>query len=236
MQPAVTSGWGIVALGAVAGLLLTAFVQRAARAPALQTWARWFNPILVATWVALAWLATRRLLEADSTVQVAARAVVVLAVIVLFAPLLRDLFAAAVISLEGRHRVGDDIRVAGLEGRVVALGLRTVVLSRRDGSECAVPNGRFVAAEVVRLNHASGQAPCEFDVRVPAGRGVDAATAEVVRAALLSPFAAPGSLPEVFVTQSDGSELSLRVRAYVFDRLFEERYRSDILARLAERD
>ena len=63
--------------------------------------------------------------------------------------------------------------------------------------------------------------------------GVEAATIELVEAAVLSPLAAPGSLPEVYVVEANGPRLRLRMRVYVFDRTYEERYRSDILARLA---
>jgi small-conductance mechanosensitive channel len=226
-------GWGLLAIGTVVALLLTVSVRRASRAPALQRWARWFNPIIVAIWLAVGWLATKRALSAESLGQMAARVVLLVAVLAIAAPLLRDLLAAVMISFEGRHRIGDDVRVAGLEGRVIELGLRSVVVRRRDGSECGIPNSRFMAAEVVRLNLPSGEAPLEFEVAIAPGRDVEHARHEVVQAALLSPFAAPGSLPEVFVVATEGPQLRLRVRAYVFDRLYEERYRSDILARLA---
>ena len=233
-QIAATSWWGLL-VGAAIALVLTFVIRRASRAPALQAWARWFNPLVVAIWLVVAWLATKRALSAESLPQLAARVALLVAMLAIAAPLLRDLIAAVMISLEGRTRIGDDVRVAGLEGRVIELGLRSVIVRRHDGSECGIPNGRFIAAEVVRLNLPSGEAPCEFEVVLGPDRDVEHAREELVQAALLSPVAAPGSLPEVFVVGTDTPQLRLRVRAFVFDRRYEERYRSDILARLHDR-
>jgi small-conductance mechanosensitive channel len=242
MQPAVieqsaapltTAGWGWVAIGFGVALLSTLVLRRAAQAPALRRFERWFNPIVVMAWLTFVWLAALRLLVAATWVGVAVRGMLLAVALVLLTPLLRDLIAAVTIALEGRHRGGDDVRVGELEGRIEVLGLRSVVLRRHDGSECSIPNRRFVASDIVRLNLPSGEAPCEFDILVPIVRGVAAASAELVEAALLSPYAAPGSLPEVFVLGSEPDGLRLRVRVFVFDRRYEDRYRSDILARMS---
>jgi small-conductance mechanosensitive channel len=241
MQPAViepatiplsSAGWGWVALAFAASLLSTLVLGRAARVPALRSFARWLKPVVVVAWLALAWLAALRLIAAPTWAGVAVRGALLAVALVLLAPLLRDLVAAVTIALEGRQRAGDDVRVGAFEGRIETLGLRSVVLRRPDGSECSIPNRRFVASEVVRLNLPSGEAPCEFDIVVPLASGVENASAELVEAALLSPYAAPGSLPEVFVLASEPDVLRLRVRVFVFDRRYEDRYRSDIHARL----
>jgi hypothetical protein len=83
---------------------------------------------------------------------------------------------------------------------------------------------------------ASGEAPLEFEVTVPGERDLESISAEIVEAALLSPLAAPGSLPEVFVVDTEGSRPRLRVRAYVFDRAYASRYKSDLVARLSSRE
>jgi hypothetical protein len=127
------------------------------------------------------------------------------------------------------------VRVGKVEGRIVDMGLRSVVLRARDGTESTIPNHRFLASEVVRLNLGVHDAPCEFEVVLPEGRSLETETRRLVEAAMLSPFAAPGGHPEVFVVAGEDGELRLRVRAYVFDRSYEERYRGDILARFEAR-
>jgi small-conductance mechanosensitive channel len=256
MQPAVTADAGVAAaapeaatrlgsvldlavVGAVVGIVvgtavvLTWLMRRAALAPALQPWVRWLHPLVVLAWLGAAALAVVPSLRAETLGESAGRVALLVVLGVVTAPMLRDLLTGMVLSLEGRHRVGDDIRVGELEGRIVSLGLRSVVLRAHDGSELTIPNGRFAAADVARLNLPSGEAPLELEISLHREGGVEAATIELVEAAVLSPLAAPGSLPEVFVVEADGPRLRLRMRVYVFDRAYQERYRSDILARLA---
>jgi small-conductance mechanosensitive channel len=224
-------GWGVVALVFLTTMVLSLLVRRAARAPALRRWQRWFNPLVAAAWLVATWVVAQRLLAAPTLASTVGRVALVVVLLVLVAPFARDVLAAAVISFEGRHRMGDDVRVGRVEGRIVELGLRAVVLRATDGTESTIPNHRFLASEVVRLNLGVHEAPFEFEVVLPAGRSLETETRRLLEAAMLSPFAAPGGLPEVFVVAGDDGELRLRVRAYVFDRSYEERYRGDILAR-----
>lgn len=231
--PPTALGWMLLLAVAGTAVVLTWLVRRAALAPALRPWVRWLHPLVVLTWLGAAALLTLLSLRVETLAETAGRVALLVVLGVVTAPMLRDFLAGMVISVEGRHRVGDDIRVGALEGRIVALGLRSVVLRAHDGSELTIPNGRFAAADVARLNLPSGEAPFELEVELHREGGVEAATIELVEAAVLSPLAAPGSLPEVYVVQADGPRLRLRMRVYVFDRTYEERYRSDILARLA---
>lgn len=231
--PPTALGWMLLLAVAGAAVVLTWLVRRAALAPALRPWVRWLHPLVVLTWVGAAVLLTLLSLRVDTLAETAGRVALLVVLGVVTAPMLRDLLAGMVVSLEGRHRVGDDLRVGALEGRIVELGLRSVVLRAHDGSELTIPNGRFAAADVARLNLPSGEAPFELEVELHRAGGVEAATMELVEAAVLSPLAAPGSLPEVYVVEANGPHMRLRMRVYVFDRTYEERYRSDILARLA---
>lgn len=232
-EPMTALGWMLLLAVAGAAVVLTWLVRRAALAPALQAWVRWLHPLVVLAWLGAAALLTMMSLRVETLGQTAGRVALLVVLGVVTAPMLRDLLSGMVIAFEGRHRLGDDIRVGALEGRIVALGLRSVVLRAHDGSEHTTPNSRFAAADVVRLNLPSGEAPFELEVVLHREGGVEAATNELVEAAVLSPLAAPGSLPEVYVMETDGPRLRLRMRVYVFDRMYEERYRSDILARLA---
>lgn len=231
--PPTALGWMLLLAVAGTAVVLTWLVRRAALAPALRPWVRWLHPLVVLTWLGAAALLALLSLRVETLAETAGRVALLVVLGVVTAPMLRDLLAGMVISIEARHRVGDDIRVGELEGRIVALGLRSVVLRAHDGSELTIPNGRFAAADVARLNLPSGEAPFELEVELEREGGVEAATIELVEAAVLSPLAAPGSLPEVYVVEAHGPRLRLRMRVYVFDRTYEERYRSDILARLA---
>lgn len=204
---------------------------RAGAAPTLRGAQRWLHAASVLGWMFGAWLTGLRLLEAPTLAETAARAVLLLIVIVVALPILHDVFAGLALAVEGRQRIGDDVRVDGHEGRIVGFGLRSVVLRDHDGTEITMPYRRFAAHEIVRLNLARRDAPCQFDVAVPPDFDLEFGTRRLLEAALLSPYAAPSRRPEVFVIADARGGMRLCVRAYVFDRAHEERYRGDVLAR-----
>jgi potassium efflux system protein len=190
--------------------------------------------VIVLAWAGFTGLVAWRVLSvADTWNATLARAGAIAVVALIVAPLGRDLAGAAVLGLEGRYRIGDDVRVGTHEGRIALLGLRSVVLRADDGAEISVRNQQFLASDVVRLNSATGRVPVEIELSIRLGDDIDRLAHRLVDAALISPLAAPGALPEVFVSEADGDRLRLRLRAYVFDREYAARYKSDILTRLA---
>lgn len=223
--------WGAVALILGLALALGMLTVRAGTAPVLRRGQRWFHACSVIAWTVGAWLAGLRLLEAPTLAETAARAVLLLIVVVIALPVLHDLVAGLALAIEGRHQIGDDVRVGAFEGRIIAFGLRSAVLRERDGTETTLPYRRFAAREIVRLNLARQDAPCQFEIAIPPELDLEASTRKLLEAAMLSPYAAPGRRPEVFAVADAQGGMRLRVRAYVFDRAYEERYRGDVLAR-----
>lgn len=223
--------WGLVVLILALALVLGLLTVRAGAAPVLRRAQRWLHASAVVAWTVGAWLAGLRLLEAPTLAETAARGLLALIIVVIALPILHDLAAGLALAIEGRHHIGDDVRIAESEGRIITLGLRSMVLRDRDGTETTVPYRRVGAAEVVRLNLARQDAPCEFEVAIPADLDLDACTRKLLEAAMLSPYAAPGRRPEVFAIADARGGVRLCVRAYVFDRAYEERYRGDVLSR-----
>jgi small-conductance mechanosensitive channel len=223
--------WGVVVIMFAVALALGLLTVRAGGTSTLRRAQRWFHAASVTCWTLGAWLAGLRLLEAPTLGEIAARAVLLLIVIVVALPGLHDLFAGVAVAVEGRHRIGDDVRIDGNEGLIVGFGLRSVVLRDHDGTETTMPYRRLASHEIVRLNLARRDAPCQFDLAVPRGFDLEAGTQRLLEAALLSPYAAPSRRPEVFVVADARGGMRLCVRAYVFDRAHEERYRGDVLAR-----
>jgi hypothetical protein len=223
--------WGVIALVVVTALAFGLLSVRASTAPTLRRGQRWFHAISVLGWLIGAWLAGLRLLEAPSLHETLARAVLVLAVVIATLPVLHDLFSGLALALEGRHQIGDDVRIATHEGRIVRFGLRSVVLRDRNGTETTLPYRRFAASEIVRLNLLRQDAPCQFEIAVPPEFDLDIGMRRLLEAAMLSPYAAPGRRPEVFAVADAQGGMRLRVHGYVFDHAYEERYRGDVLAR-----
>lgn len=223
--------WALAASVVAIALAASVLTVRLGAAPALHRWQRWLHPTAVLGWAVATWLVGLRLLAADSLAETVARGLLLLVGVVVALPVLRDVLAGLALVLEGRHRLGDDVRVDGHEGRIVALGLRSAVLRDRDGTETTLPYRRLVGSEIVRLSLARRDAPCEFEVAIPHELELEAVSTRLLEAAMLSPYAAPNRRPEVFAVADQFGGVRVRVRAYVFDRAYEERYRGDVLAR-----
>jgi hypothetical protein len=224
--------WGPTGLLVLLALAL-AFVAVRGASATLRRWQRWLLPLAVLAWAVAGWRVGLALLSADTLAELGARALLCTIAMLAALPLLRDLVAGVAIALEGLHRVGDEIRIGGHEGRIQAFGLRSVILRERDGTEATVPNRVFASSEVERLTLGEhGQdAPTELEISLPPGGDLEAIRRRLLEAALLSPYAAPGRRPEVFAVADARGELRLRLHAFVFDRSHEERYRGDVLAR-----
>jgi small-conductance mechanosensitive channel len=237
VQFALNSGWAGAGLAIAGALALSLLTARIGAAPALRAWQRWLHVLSVLAWVGAAWVIGLRVLTADTLPETIARGLLLGLAVLVALPVLRDVLAGFVLAIEGRHRLGDEVRVADFEGRIVAFGLRSVVLRDRDGTETTTPYRRFAGHEIVRLNLlntlniARQDAPCEFEVAVPTNVELEDASRRLLEAAILSAYAAPGRRPEVFAVADEAGGMRVRVRAVVFDRAYEQRYRADVLAR-----
>jgi hypothetical protein len=193
--------------------------------------------MLVLIWVAVVALWLRRLVP-DEGAHGLARAAVLIVIAVAALPWLRNLFHAVVFGFENRYRLGDDLRVGEIEGRLIAIGSRAVILRAPDGTEIALTHAMLAKQPVVRLGQPSAgpslvrDTPCEISLAVPESIDVQVASERACTAAALSPYAAPRVEPRVFVL-TDGlpGALRLRVQGCVFDREYEPHYRSDVAVR-----
>jgi small-conductance mechanosensitive channel len=223
--------WVAVAAWFALALVASMLAHRGANAPPLRRWQRLLHILAVAGWTVTACFAGLRLVYRPLPTETAVRGLLLLIVVAVALPILRDLFAGLAIAIEGRYGIGDDVRIDTREGRIVTFGLRSVVLRDIDGTEITLPNRRFAAREIQRLNLARQDAPCQFEVAVGPNADLQELTRRLFEAAMLSPYAAPGRRADVFAVADERGNMRLRVRAFVFDRAYEERYRGDVLSR-----
>lgn len=227
--------WWILALLTATALGLSWLLQRLGRTRAFVVVWRWIPILHVLLWALVVAVWLRRLIP-DEGLHGLAGAVLVGIVAIAALPWLRDLFHAVVFGLENRYRLGDDLRVGEVEGRLSAVGPRAIVLRALDGTEITIPHATLAKHNVVRLNLEVRDAPCELLLHAPL---VDDPRALVERAriaAALSPYASPRCAPQVLLApDAPPGLLRLRVRGFVFDREHAPRFRSDVSARfLAE--
>lgn len=186
--------------------------------------------ILVLIWAGVVAMWMRRWVP-DEGEHGLARAAVLIVIAIAALPWLHNLFHAVVFGFENRYRIGDDLRIGEIEGRLTAIGSRAVTLRAADGTEVTLTHATLAKQPVVRLSQDLRDAPCEISLFAPESLDVQLASELACTAAALSPYAAPQVEPQVFViTEGQGSPGAVRLRLLgsVFDREFEPHYRSDV--------
>lgn len=209
-------------------------LRRVARIQAFSAAHRWLPPISVLLWALLAmvWL---RWAFRDADSHAIARGVLILLLAIATLPWLRNAVHSVVFALESRYRLGDDLRVGEIEGRLVTIGSSVIVLRATNGTEAAIPHARLATDPVVRLSLGIRDAPCEMQISVPAWVHPERAVELCRLAAALSPYAAPTCRPQVLAATTDPTQgVVLRVTGFVFDRDHEQRYRSDVATRIID--
>ena len=207
----------------------TWLLQRTKAAKAMRAVHRWIPLGQAAVWTALGALWLRRLLpDADHGL---ARAAVVVLLAVAALPWLRNVVHGVVFGFENQFRLGDDLRIGEVEGRLSAIGAAGLVLRASDGTEVTIPHARLATDPVVRLNLDVRDAPCELRLAVPPGMGVEHAMELARTVAALSPHAAPRCSPQVFLVTDGLGAVHLKLRGFVSDRDLAPLYRSDVRAR-----
>ena len=232
--PVELEGVLLIALVIASAIGVSWGLRRIGRVRALRDVHTWIPLVHIVVWCGALWVLFRPALADPS----AGRAYLWLAAITVFViaglPWLRNVLAGLVIVLERRYRVGDDLRVGPLSGRVMSLGMRSILLRTPLGTELRLPYVHLLGEPVERLNLRSRDSPCELRVRVPEGVAIADALEAARLAATLSPFASPRLAPEILVMRDggDGEQVTLSVRGFAFDREHEARFISDLLARV----
>lgn len=233
MEPALAApGPPWLAASAALALGSTWLTRRAASVPALRNWHRWLHPFVVLAWLATLWVVSMRLLSAATLPELAARGLILATILAALIPVLRDLLAGVAIAVEGRVGLGQKVVIAGYEGKVVHLGLRSVVIRADDRTERVFSNRRIGEVDVIRHDGAREDAPCSWEIQVPAHLPLPIATTQLEQAILLSPYLAPGKRPEIFLLRFEAGVAFMRVRTHVFDVHYSDAFHGDVLARL----
>lgn len=224
----VDSGWSISAvkvLLVLAGALCVFAAIRATRGLAAtiavsRVWrARFerFGPITeLFTWSIFAAIAIAWLLEGHQLATIILLAGALLVVIIAGFFSIRDYFAGVIVRVERFARVGDEISVDGVVGRVVSLGSRTLELETDEGDVVLLPYSGLGRHNIIRRQRAGIAPRHTFTVKLP--QGMDASHAEQLAydAIILNHWAAPRHDPTVRVI--DPQTLRLTVQPVVAAR------------------
>ncbi len=94
----------------------------------------------------------------------------VLLIIIFAWPSLYDLISGVFFRVRQPCEVGDSVRMDDVEGRVVEVGTRGLVLQTREGDEAMIPYGRLARQTLRRTQLVSGTHIHAFQVQPPAGK------------------------------------------------------------------
>jgi small-conductance mechanosensitive channel len=126
---------------------------------------------------------------------------------------------------------GDLVEAAGRRGIVVRVGMTALRLRGFDHIEHEIPNWRLLREGLSRLSVDAAEVPVEVDLPWNASVAPIDARALAAICAATSPFASLHARPETFlmVDDRDATRIRVRVRGYVFDPTYAEKYRSHVL-------
>jgi small-conductance mechanosensitive channel len=149
-------------------------------------------------------------------------------------PILGNLFAGVVISLERPFRINDWVKVANVEGRVVGITWRTTRLRTRENDDLVIPNGKIAEEPIINYYYPHPmhveRLRVSVDYQTPPYR---------VQQALLNCLSGVTGVldkpsPEVQVASFDDSAITYELRIWVDDVAQAPRIGSDIRARVWE--
>lgn len=151
-------------------------------------------------------------------------------------PLLRNIVAGIVLSIDRQFEEEDTIQVGEHEGEVVSIGLRNVRLRDGRGHLIEVPNAHFLSETTSNVTPNTTDAQVKISMVLPETTEAALARKVAYTASVVSRFASPSHAPEVFVNTEGTEDLltHLTIRGYVFDPAFEDHYRSDVVELIRE--
>ena len=132
---------------------------------------------------------------------------------------LRDFIAGVFVKAGRVCRDGDHVRIADVEGRIVRMGQRVLVLETSDGDEAIVPYSQVARERLLRTSGGDAVTPHVFNASRPASLPLAELKATVRRSALSVHWCAVSREPDVAV--DDDGRLEITVYSIDADRGFE---------------
>lgn len=197
-------------------------------------------PMLAPATQGLAYLITAFVLlrvlfpEIDLAPLLATSAVTSLVLGLALQPILANLFAGIVISLEQPFRLDDWVRVDQIEGRVVQITWRTTHIRTRNNDNLIIPNARMAEQDIINYYY-----PNQMHLTlVHVGVSYTAPPYRVRRALTECAVGVDGTLekpsPDVFVKDFGDSSITYELRVWIRDVADELRIKSELTSRIWE--
>ncbi len=125
-------------------------------------------------------------------------------------------FISGIILLFEQHiRVGDRVTVAGTEGDVVEINIRSTTIRTLNNIAIVVPNSEFISSPVINWLHGDPKTRVEIDVGVSYSSRLDTVISCLLEAAKDEPEVLTDPKPEVLLLGFGDSAWNMRLWAWV---------------------
>ncbi len=198
------------AVGLIALLRLVTFLFQVLPAPArVRDGLTRFAPVLGLT-VLVAYIASGVAVLLAREPEFAAVLVSLVAVLMVFAWVpLYDLICGVGFRFGRMSREGDHVRLGDIEGRVLQIGMRTLVVQTRQGDEAVVPYGKIARETLRRTQSVSGAHVHAFVIEAPEDLEFATLKRHVIRAAMRCHWASVVHEPKVERREGETIEVSI---------------------------
>ncbi len=117
--------------------------------------------------------------------------------------------------LARKVRVGDYVKLEGMEGYVQEISLQSTVMRTRDGEYVVLPNHKFADSQLVNWSYDNYNGRVHLPFGVAYGTDLALATEVVLGCAYASPHVVPDPIPRVLFVAFGSSSIDLELRVWI---------------------
>lgn len=140
----------------------------------------------------------------------------------------KDIVGGVILLFERTLEVEDVVEVNGVVGRVKHIGLRTITIRTRDDISIIVPNGNFVAENIINWSHQDMQARFTLSVGVAYGSDVQVVSDILIRCANAHADVSQLNPPKVFLADFGDNALQFKLLFWTEKSFEAEQILSDL--------
>lgn len=174
--------------------------------------------IEIIAWLAFAYWFLHRFLSDYSYFSLAFVLVFMILVISLSWPVLRDFASGLILKSEGAFRVGDQISVLEVNGRVWRLGYRSLVLESDQGGIVRIPYSRIARQKTMRASPKKVLTRHPIMLTAKKKEPLNQLVERMRQAALNAPWSSIKRTPEVILKSETGEHFVFEVTVFVSDK------------------
>ena len=131
--------------------------------------------------------------------------------------IVNNFVSGLILMFERAVKRGDIIKVGGVEGRVLSIGLRSSVVRTRSGHEIIVPNSSFISGQVDNLSFRDTMVRQDVQVGVSYSADPEQVRRILIELAAKKPNVLNDPAPTVLFTGYGASSLDFELRAWTMD-------------------